>query len=260
MKIFIITHKKVSLKELKPYKLLLVGSSNNKDNIYKEYLKDNCGDNISNKNENYCELTGLYWIWKNINEDVVGLVHYRRFFYRYWKKLTKNRIITENEISNDLKKYDIILPFKSYFTESIESQYYYNHYKKDLDSVEKIINDFYPEYVDAYKKVMSQNTCYAFNMFIAKKDLIDDYCNWLFDILSKLENKIDISDYDDYQKRIYGFIAERLFNVWIEKKKLKVKTYPVFNNEEKNLNTSKINTYFRYFISYIKFRIRKKKQ
>ena len=56
---------------------------------------------------------------------------------------------------------------------------------------------------------------------------MDQYCEWLFDILKKLESKVDISDYDNYQQRIYGFLAERLLNVYCKHNKLKIKYLPV---------------------------------
>ena len=86
--IYIITHKKVSIVEpkWKGYRMLQVGGDF-QEQIYK--LVDNSRDNISTKNKTFCELTGLYWIWKNCREDsIVGLVHYRRFFvYPVWHKI-----------------------------------------------------------------------------------------------------------------------------------------------------------------------------
>lgn len=76
--IYVITHKSFDDSKIEQtyHRILHVGTNKN----YKSwYLKDNTGDNISSKNANYCELTGLYWIWKNSNEpadDIDGLVHY----------------------------------------------------------------------------------------------------------------------------------------------------------------------------------------
>ncbi len=52
-------------------------------------LWDDTWDNISNKNNDYAELTAQYWVWKNYNlsdSDYVWFCHYRRYFtykYRY---------------------------------------------------------------------------------------------------------------------------------------------------------------------------------
>ena len=90
----------------------------------------------------------------------------------------------------------------------------------------------YPEYIDAFDKVMSDRSFYAFNMFISRKELFDSYYKWLFDILFELESRIDISSYDDYNKRIFGFLSERLFNVWLKYQDLKIKEIMVYNSEE----------------------------
>ena len=71
-------------------------------------------------------------------------------------------------------------------------------------------------------------------MFVMKKQLFDEYCSWLFSILFELEKRIDISGYNQYEARVFGFISERLFNVWLEKQQLKVKEVPVVNLEKVN--------------------------
>ena len=89
----------------------------------------------------------------------------------------------------------------------------------------------------AYDKVMDSKKLYQYNMLIAKKELVDEYCHWLFSILFELEKITDISDYDKYNKRIYGFLSERLFNVWLEKNdNLKVKELPVNNVESGSIS------------------------
>lgn len=97
----------------------------------------------------------------------------------------------------------------------------------------KIISQKYPDYILSFDKVMNGKKACMCNMFIMRKELLNEYCNWLFDILFELEEKIDISDRDDYQKRVFGFISERLFNVWIEKKSPKTKFLPVYMVNEK---------------------------
>ena len=91
----------------------------------------------------------------------------------------------------------------------------------------------YPEYKEAFEKILKRKSLYAFNMFIMNKNKFNDYMEWLFNIFNELEKTIDISGYDEYNKRIYGFLSERLFNVWIEKQNLKVKEMLLLNIEEK---------------------------
>ena len=229
---YIITHKKFDMPKIKGYTPIQVGAEN-KDDL--GYIKDNTGDNISIKNPNYCELTGIYWIWKNDKDsDIIGISHYRRYFAK--KVLFFKKIIETNQIIKILKKYDIIVAKKEIYKESVYEQYCVSSgFAKDLEQVRKIIKEKYPDkYSEAFNKVMKCNSISQYNMMIAKKDIYTKYCKWLFDILFEMENSVDLTEYNDYQKRIYGFIAERLLNVWIlANNELKVKRVNVINTESK---------------------------
>ncbi|MEL5653697.1 DUF4422 domain-containing protein, partial [Serratia nevei] len=76
-----------------------------------------------------------------------------------------------------------------------------------------------------------------YNMFISRKEIIDEYCEWLFGILFSLKDKIPYETYDTYQRRVFGFMSERLFNVWIRANahRLKVKEMAVANIEGENV-------------------------
>lgn len=197
------------------------------------YLGDNTGENISVKNANYCELTGVYWAWKNLNCDYIGLCHYRRYFagkniHGNDVKKKKTTILKRQDYEKLLQEYDVILPVKrNYYIETVRSQYEHAHNKRDLDETEKIIAELYPEYSEAFTKVMSRTKLHILNMFVMKKQVFDGYCRWLFSILFELEKRIDISGYNQYEARVFGFISERLLNVWLEKRKLKIKEMPV---------------------------------
>ena len=81
---------------------------------------------------------------------------------------------------------------------------------------------------------MGRTKLHILNMFVMKKTLFDEYCSWLFSILFELEKRIDISSYNQYEARVFGFMSERLFNVWLEKQQLKVKEVLVVNLEKIN--------------------------
>lgn len=234
--VYVIMHKIVNLEYLnldKCYKRLWVGKKECED---KTIQLDSEGDNISEKNSNYCELTGLYWMWKNSKSDIIGLTHYRRFFSL---KNDSKSILTENKIREILQNYDLILPKKWISTKSVYNIYKDRHTAEDLDECKNIIKEICPEYISSYEKIIDGHQMHAFNMFIGSKMLINEYCEWLFTIFDKLESKIDISNRDTYQKRIYGFLSERLFNVWIDYKKLKVYECFCLNTEEKKLTKIK---------------------
>lgn len=164
----------------------------------------------------------------------------------------KKAIFHRADYEKLLQKYDVILPVKrNYYIEIVRSQYEHAHYKKDLDEVEKIISEKYPGYLDAFTKVMNRRKLHILNMFVMKKELFNQYCNWLFGILFELEKRINISKYDVYEARIFGFMSERLFNVWLEQQNLKTCDVPVIFLE--NINWSKKITNFlkRKFIGRI---------
>lgn len=189
------------------------------------YVGDNTGDNISSKNTNYCELTGLYWAWKNLKCDYIGLCHYRRYFAHTVSgsdmEKKKLAILQRTDYEKLLKQYDVILPKqRNYFIETVRSQYEHAHNKNDLALTEQIVAELYPEYSEAFCKVMRRTKLHIFNMFVMKKEKFDEYCQWLFTILFELEKRIDISSYSQYEARVFGFISERLFNVWLEKQAL----------------------------------------
>ena len=222
--IYVVTHKNISLKLPENYKIIGVGNNG----IINEDLHDNTGDNISSKNKNYCELTALYWIWKNSNDDIVGLEHYRRMFLN--DNIGEIGLLNEDEILFILNNYDIIVPtLFNNKTRTVYQHYVEDHKKRDIELAQNIINSKYPEYNSSFNQVMNSKYEYGFNMMITRKDILDEYSQWLFDILFDLENKIDISKYDEYQKRIYGFLSERLFNVWLKYKKYNVKENVIAN-------------------------------
>ena len=80
VKILVACHKKDVMATQYPYEPIHVGKDLHLD-IDLGIITDNTGDNISNKNASYCELTAMYWAWKNLKDvDVIGLCHYRRYF------------------------------------------------------------------------------------------------------------------------------------------------------------------------------------
>ena len=248
IRIIVATHKQYSMPDDPVYLPLLVGAANNRTDWDK--AKDNTGDNISEKNPFYCELTGLYWAWKNVDADYIGLVHYRRHFAnkRWWKK-KKDRIITETEITDHLKTTDILLPKpRHYWIETNYSQYVHAHHKEDLDFTRKIIQEKFPQYLQAFDSVMKKKTGHRFNMMIMKKELLDQYCQWLFDILIKLESILDISTYSRNDQRVFGFVGERLLDVWVEKKNIVYKELPYTFLENQNILKKGCNFLERWYM------------
>lgn len=238
MSIYIVMHKIIDVHKKKGFVPLLVGAKNFLGEVPVEIKRDDSiKDNISNKNKNYCELTGMYWMWKNkeINEnEIIGLCHYRRFFIKNALSVKKETYLDYENIERILRKYDIIVPKQRTYANKIKDNFSNAPKKEDMEKTKRIIQKLYPEYIDSFNKFLDGHTVYFYNMFIAKKSVMNEYFKWLFDILFELEKEIDISNYDDYEARIYGFIAERLFNVWIikNKDKISIKENYVYNETD----------------------------
>ena len=195
-------------------------------------VPDNTGDNISHKNKNYCELTALYWAWKNLEAEAVGLVHYRRYFA---KRGIPRRIADEADFREALEKAAVILPVKRhYWIETNYSQYIHAHHEQDLAIAREVLTECCPDYLPAYEREMAKRSGHRFNMFVMRSDCFRDYCKWLFPILFEIEKRLDISDYDDYNSRVFGFIAERILDVWIETNHVKYTEMPVKNTESQH--------------------------
>lgn len=209
------------------------------------YIGDNTGDNISSKNANYCELTGLYWAWKNLKCDYIGLCHYRRYFGKKGKFITyireeKERVFKKKDYEERLCDCDVLLPKAMNFDGmTIGEHYRQYHYWKDLEKTRLVLEKEYPTYVKSFDLVMNSNRGYFANMFVTNKSIFDSYCEWLFNILFKIEKENDLSAYDSYQARIYGFLSERLFNVFLHKQNFKILEADVLMIEE-NVKKKKI--------------------
>jgi hypothetical protein len=228
LKIFVVTHKKFPFFLHEPYIPIQAGRD-----LYEElgYLADNVGENISRLNPLINECTALYWIWKHTNNQFVGLNHYRRFFLKNEFHLLCN-IVDDETVENIMKEYDMILPCSYHDFPGTVKDGLLAYVSKDavetgLSLVRDIIRIRQVEYIEAFDYVFAGNTFYMCNMFITKKDILNRYCEWLFDIIIEAAEKIDVSKYNSYSKRIIGFIAERLMTVWLIKNPYRIKELPL---------------------------------
>ena len=208
------------------------------------FQRDDVGENISARNPNWCELTALYWAWKNLRCDYLGLAHYRRLF-----RGKAAGALTDEELAALLARCPIVLPRKrNYFIESSYSHYAHAHHAADLDETRLIIAADHPDYLDAFDSVMRRTSSHRFNMFIMRRDLADDYCAWLFDILFKLERRLDISSYNKYDARVFGFVSERLLDVWLTARGHKFIEVPLLNLESQHWPRKALNFLLRKFL------------
>lgn len=182
---------------------------------------DDTGRQIARKNRHYCELTAQYWIWQNVAAEVKGLVHYRR----YLQSPRRRGVLDQTELLATLEDVDVIVP-RQWTVEgsglvnipkTVVNQYGKSHAAGDLLETLATIEEFHPEYRDAFFSVMRGDRYSLGNIMIARAAVFDAYSEWLFDILSRVEKRWDASQYKTrYQQRVFGFLSERLLAVWLE--------------------------------------------
>lgn len=199
------------------------------------FAADNTGEHISDKNATFCELTGLYWAWKNLEADYVGLCHYRRHFGGKGKGQLLQRVLTEAEARCLLEGKDGILPRKrNYYIETLYSHYAHTCHVEPLDVAGEIIREKYPDYLPAFERLKTRRSAHMFNMMILRKDHLDAYCTWLFDLLFELERRVDASGYDAFHARFFGRVSELMLDVWLEQNPLSLVEVPLVGTEKTN--------------------------
>lgn len=268
IKIFICAHKEVPLPQ-HPYFLPIQAGAALHDHI-KGYQPDNEGNNISSKNPHFCELTCHYWAWKNLkNVDIIGLNHYRRYFdfQQKWPQFSADKrfISTEDFLKTSyqfpnlekvLQKYDIILPIARHWRVSNTKQYCDYHIAKDWEMLRQIIKDRSPQYMSAFEKTMDHsNKSVGYNMFITHWEHFNTYSEWLFDILFEVERRVPPVD-DPVQSRIYGYMSERLINVYCEHNHLRIKNIPLImplDEYQDDLNINNFRATFRMIKNDFKY-------
>ena len=219
LKIIVCAHKADSnIRKNNIYMPIHVGKSLSDQNL--GFQGDNTGDNISYKNKNYCELTGLYWAWKNLNCEYIGLVHYRRYFD-----------VKDEDILEYLTKYDIILASPIRKLMSMQEQLLNYCLGEDYCIMMLVIKNICPQYYNTAVKYFSNNKCSPYNMFIASKKIVNAYSQWLFSILSEVEKYIRLSSYSR-AARVYGYLAEHLLSIYCIHNNLKIKYIPIIIEDE----------------------------
>ncbi len=211
LKIIVCCHKKdPNIREGECYIPLHVGKALASKDL--GFQGDDTGENISHKNKNYCELTGLYWAWKNLKCTYVGLAHYRRYLR-----------VDLSKVETYLSKYDIILPRLVILDMSAADKLMHLTTRDDFYIMLMSLLKLHPEYKQTViNQFFNSNRCSCFNMFICRKELCDDYCEWLFSIFDDMEKHVRLSGYSRLA-RLYGFLSEQLLLVYCKQKKLRIK-------------------------------------
>ena len=213
-----------------------------------EIIGDDTGDNISEKNPFYCELTACYWAWKNLkNIEYVGLCHYRRYFEERITIKNIDRLLNSN--------YDIILPSAIHLPATL---FYKFKGLTDEDRVIffKVMEEFYPEYYEtAVDYIMNGNKDYAFNMFFCSWKIFSQMMEFVFGFLSCTEKYVKLQPYTN-GRRIFGYFSEYLIPIFCLKHRLRIKEMPIISmlqSEKPNYLVRKKNVFKRIINSFRAF-------
>lgn len=218
IRILIACHRKTAVPADPVYLPLQVGAAG-KESI--GFQRDDQGIEISGRNPLYCELTGLYWGWKNLSAEGLGLVQYRRYFTLHGRRWCRRHGLEDNVLSLPeaqqlLGRYPVLVPHKRrYYIETIYSQYDHTFDGRHLDAARAAVARLCPEYLTDFDGFMKARGGWMFNMFLMRRPLADAYCQWLFPLLEDVEGRIDSRAMNAFEKRYIGRISERLLNVWL---------------------------------------------
>ena len=237
IRIFVTTHKNVNTFDSKIMQPVQVGPKNYR---FPWAFHDDEGENISNLNPRYCELTTQYWAWKNIKADYYGFCHYRRYFDfsdtphkenpygeimdNYIDAVTAKKYgLNDENIAKVVKQYDVITtPFGN--LEKIIDKHGTPRalweaapllHDDDLKRCYQILCAMYPDYKEDAQDFFNGNKACFCNMFIMKKEIFFDYCEWMFPILEEFDKSTDYSTYSKEALRTPGHLSERLLNIYL---------------------------------------------
>lgn len=250
IKILIACHKPSELPKNDLFLPVRVGAALSNDDFGLQ-RDDDGKDNISKKNPGYCELTAIYWAWKNLKADYYGLFHYRRFYSFADKRFSvsddghmmirvkalsqdvfaKYGLLGEGRMREIIESNDLIVheprPVRGIPTPmAIPGKSVREHYKyhdgtiiknSDIELMMDIVHNKYPKIYPYINKYLDGNTFLGYNMFIMKREYFMHMCEFEFSVLSEVEKGINnsLSERSLNANRIYGYLAEILTSAYI---------------------------------------------
>ena len=217
VKIFVVAYKAFEMPEGESLVPIHVGK-----NLLDGMIGDDTGDNISEKNPSYCEMTAHYWIWKNVRDcDYVGVCHYRRYF---------GIDITDKNITEVMENNDVLLVEPSWHIDSVYAYFAKFMGAENMTILWKVMKKLYPEYVRTLEQICDGVKFYPFNMLLCKKSMFDEYTEWMFSILGVCEKFVKPSPYTN-GRRALAYMAELLTGVYFIHRGLRIKSVPYYKVE-----------------------------
>lgn len=248
IEIFIACHKPSELPANDYFVPIHVGAKNSKITL-PDLQRDDEGDNISEKNPTYCELTAQYWAWKHSHADYIGLCHYRRYLSfspKTFTNLTPNHrkqvfvsvltpeteakygLLDKEQMKKVIESSDVLvcqaqdlsLVSTPYGPQKTTLKHWMAHHMAlinvyDLNEMFDIVKHDYPDIFQSMSEYMNDKYFYGFNTFVFRRDLFCEMCKFEFDVLSKLEKRVNIEHYNQQLSRIFGFMGEILFSSFV---------------------------------------------
>jgi hypothetical protein len=224
VKIFVVAHKPFGMPEEEALVPIHVGRavSRLKDEMAC-MIGDDTGENISEKNSSYCEMTAHYWIWKNVHDtEYVGVCHYRRFFAID---------LSENNIKDVMADADVLMVEPSWHIDSVYSYFAKFMGAENMTILSMVVKKHFPEYFNTLEKICDGIKFHPFNMLLCWKGLFDDYCLWMFTILGECEKYVKPAPYTN-ARRALAYMAELLTGVYFIHRQLRIKTVPYYKIED----------------------------
>lgn len=203
------------------------------------YVGDDTGDSVSSRNAELCELTALWWVWRNVEADYKGLVHYRRHLgspslVRRLSRDRMGRFATGEELAGILGPggADAVLPRRrDYYVETVRSHWEHTLPAEQLEAARAVVGERDASDLEALDAVLSSRGAHMFNMMVMRSDLLDEYCSWLFPALHELGSRLPPSGYDPFNARYLGRVSEVLLDAWLLGRDLRVRELPTVSPE-----------------------------
>lgn len=224
LRLYVVTHKAFTPIVKKGYLSIFAGKTSEND---LRIQGDSEGDNIGHLNLKINEATSLYWMWKNVSCDYIGLAHYRRYMMEDVLWIGKDRYLDLEKAADRLGEREMLVAsrcvtYPNTVFEHLRISIHSEAFEFAFYSIRKKIEERSPSYLKTFDDYFAGYSFYPCNMFFSKKALVDEYCEWLFDIVIDVAEQFECEKYDNYSKRAVGFMIERLFSVWIIKNEIKV--------------------------------------
>lgn len=234
MKILVAAHKPYQMPVEPIYQPVYVGAAL-KENMPEGYIGDDTGKNMSPMNAHFNELTALYWAKYNLqDEDILGLMHYRRYFGRKASHSLTD-VLSEEEIRKALTEVDVLVPkARNYFIEDQQTHYFNAHENLPFQVMKDVIGTAFPEYSDAFEQVCRSPKAHLFNMQMMKQADFQSFTDFVFGVLEKVEPKIPYREYEGQESRVFGFLSEYLLDTWMITNHKTFREYPLVTTEKTN--------------------------